>query len=104
MVFLNEQRQSKRSIIKWPVSVWHPKASRFFNGRSVNVSKQGALVELPMKTPVQIGQFLEINMPRHEELSRIEGQDARIKKAKVIRIDRNDALESTLVKVGLEFV
>ena len=103
MVCAYEQRKAERSPVQWPVSIWHPKASRFFNGHSVNVSSLGALVELPMKTPVREGQDLEINFPRSESLAKDKGGFARVKTAQVVRIDRSDSLLSASIKVGLEF-
>jgi len=99
----NEHRSSHRTTINWPVSVWHPAAAMFFNGRSVNVSRAGVLVTLPMKTPIRQGQSLELNFPRSKPLAGSKGGFARIKTAKVVRIDRNDTLNSTEVKVGLKF-
>ena len=103
MAHQNEHRSSHRTAINWPVSVWHPTASMFFNGRSVNVSRAGVLVTLPMKAPIRQGQHLELNFPRSKPLANSKGGFARIKTARVVRIDRDDTLNSTDVKVGLEF-
>ena len=103
MVRAFEQRRSERNDVNWPVSVWNPKASRFFNGRSVNVSTDGTLIALPMQTPVCEGQDLEINFPRTEELAKDKGTYARVKTAKVVRIDRSDTLNQAAIKIGLQF-
>ena len=100
---INEQRTAKRSSVNWPVSVWHAKAAQFFNGRSVDVSRAGVLITIPMKVPIHEGQNLEINFPRTEQLARQKGRFARVKNARVVRIDRSDALRSANVKVGLSF-
>ena len=99
----SEQRNTKRARVNWPISIWHPKASRFFTGRSVDISRGGVLITLPMKVPVREGQNLEINFPRNEALAKEKGRFARIKTAKVVRVDRSEAIISTNVKVGLEF-
>jgi hypothetical protein len=98
-----EQRQSKRSLVSWPVSVWHPKAARFFNGRSIDVSSDGALLVLPLKAPIRKGQNLELNFPRSEKLAQDKGCFARIKSARVVRVDRSETMESAAIKVGLQF-
>lgn len=103
MVCMYEQREAGRLDVDWPVSIWHPKASRFFNGHSVNVSRNGALVRLPLKTPIRQGQELEINFPRSETLAEDKGMAARIKTARVVRIDRYESLTSATIKVALEF-
>ena len=46
-------RKDARTDLAWPVSVWLPEANRFFNAHSVNISKGGALINLPMTTPVR---------------------------------------------------
>ena len=103
MVCTFEQRNALRTPVSWPVSVWHPKASKFYNGRSINVSSDGALICLPMKTPIRMGQNLELNFPRTEILADLKGSFARIKTARVIRIDRSKSLNSATIQVGLEF-
>lgn len=103
MACICEHRSSERTEVCWPISVWHPKALRFFNGQSNNVSSNGALVVLPMSVPVREGQDLEINFPRTEPVAHKKGQFARIKKGRVIRVDRSESLNSAKVKIALEF-
>ena len=100
MVAMLGQRQSRRMAIRWPVSVWHPKAGRFINGRSLDVSRGGALIELPAETPMQEGNDLEVNFPRAQKLASNMGQSARIKGAKVVRVNRNDG---RVMQVAVEF-
>ncbi|MCF7958021.1 MAG: PilZ domain-containing protein [Phycisphaerae bacterium] len=99
----NEQRSSRRTQVNWPISVWHPKLSKFFNGKGLNVSRSGALVTLPMMVPLRKGQEVEVNFPRSQAMAKSKGQFARIKTARIVRIDRSDSVRSTQVKVGLEF-
>ena len=82
----HEQRGARRTDLAWPVSLWHPKALRFFNGRSMNVSRTGVLLTLPMKAPLRQGQDVELNFPRAETLAKDKGGSARIKTARVVRI------------------
>lgn len=103
MVRALEQRSSERNDVNWPVSIWNPKAVRFFNGRSVNVSSDGALISLPLKTPVCEGQDIEINFPRTEAIAKDKGSYARVKTARVVRIDRSHSLDEAVIKVGLQF-
>jgi len=103
MVAVFEQRHSKRTDVRWPVSLWNPKATRFYNGKSINVSSDGALVAFSMQAPISQGQEVEINFPRTEPLARSKGSCARIKTARVVRIDRSESLDSAIIKVGLEF-
>lgn len=103
MVCAFEQRQSSRTAVSWPVSVWHPQARKFFNGRSINVSNRGALLILPLRAPVRQGQELEVNFPRTEDLAVKKGQFARVKTGTVIRVDRGDCLAGATVRIAMVF-
>ena len=98
-----EQRKAVRSDLAWPVSVWIPEANRFFSGKSVNVSKGGAYISLPMTAPVRPGHEVEVNFPRTISLARQKGQYARIKTAKVLRVERSEMLRSGTIGIAVEF-
>ncbi len=100
---LTEQRQERRTNLAWPVSVWLPEASRFFNGRSSNISKVGAFITVPMTTPVRRGSAVELNFPRTDALAERKGQFARIKKGRVVRVDRKATLEDATIGLGIAF-
>ena len=99
-----EHRTDTRADLSWPVSVWLPEANRFINGRSVNVSKGGVYMSVPMTTPIKDGSEIEINFPRTKALATQKGRFARIKSGKVIRVDRNHLLDRGLIKVAIQFV
>ncbi|MEN6309277.1 MAG: PilZ domain-containing protein [Anaerohalosphaeraceae bacterium] len=101
---LIEQRQDVRSDLSWPVSIWLPEANRFFTGRSVNVSKGGAYVSVPMTTPVRPGHEVEVNFPRTMSLARQKGQYARIKVGKILRVDRAEMLRNGSIGLAIQFV
>jgi hypothetical protein len=98
-----EQRKEARSQLAWPVSVWVPEANRFFNGRSVNVSKGGAFISMPMIIPIRTGHEIEINFPRTTALAREKGQYARIKSAKVLRVERDKMLTGGAIGMAVQF-
>ena len=99
-----EQRKDVRSELTWPVSVWLPEANRFFNGKSVNVSKGGVFLSLPMTTPVRAGHEVEVNFPRTTGLAKEKGQYARIKCGKVLRVDRKSMLEGAGIGLAVQFL
>ena len=103
METLTEQRKSNRTNLSWPVSVWLPEANRFFNGRSSNISKSGVYVTVPMTMPVRAGNVVEINFPRTMALARKKGQFARIKKGKVVRVERRNMLEDANIGIAIQF-
>ena len=98
-----EQRKESRTDLSWPVSVWLPEASRFFNGRSANVSRLGAFITVPMTTPVRRGYVVELNFPRTDALAEQKGQFARIRRGRVVRVDRQKTLDEALIGLGISF-
>lgn len=97
------QRHDVRSDLSWPVSIWLPEANRFFNGKSVNVSKGGAFISIPMTTPVRPGHEIEVNFPRTMSLAKQKGQYARIKHAKILRVERRQMLQAGTIGIAVEF-
>ena len=97
------QRHDVRSDLSWPVSIWLPEANRFFNGKSVNVSKGGAFISVPMTTPVRPGHEIEVNFPRTMSLAKQKGQYARIKHAKILRVERRQMLQAGTIGIAVEF-
>lgn len=103
MEALTEQRKCIRTNLCWPVSVWVPQANRFFNGRSSNISRVGVFITVPMTTPVHTGNVVELNFPRTTDLASEKGQFARIKKGRVVRVERNDILTHACIGLGIAF-
>ncbi len=101
---LVEQRKEMRTELSWPVSIWLPQANRFFNGRSVNVSKGGAYLTIPLTTPVRPGQEVELNFPRTAHLAHQKGQYARIKIGKVVRVDRSRMMNEGVLGLAVQFL
>ena len=98
-----EQRNNIRQELSWPISIWLPEANRFFNGKSVNVSKGGAFISVPMTTPVRPGHEIEVNFPRTMSLAKQKGQYARIKNAKVLRVERQQMLQGGTIGIAVQF-
>lgn len=100
---LTEQRRETRTTLSWPVSVWIPNVNRFFNGQSANISKTGVFLKVPMTTPLGPGSTVELNFPRTTKLAEQKGQYARIKRGRVVRVDRETSLEDASMGVGIAF-
>ncbi len=98
-----EQRKHSRNVISWPISMWIPEASRFFNGKSANISKSGVYMRVPMTTPIRAGNLVEINFPRTIPLATEKGQFARIKTGKVVRVDRKQMLQDAQIGIAVAF-
>jgi hypothetical protein len=100
---LIEQRNDARTKLCWPVSMWVPEANRFFNGRSLNISKTGVYINFPITTPVSNGSIVEINFPRTEALAMEKGSFARIKTGRVVRVERRNMLKDANIGVAIVF-
>jgi hypothetical protein len=98
-----ESRRDVRTDLAWPVSVWLPESNRFFNGKSQNISKGGALLTLPMAAPVRAGHVVEVNFPRTLALAKVKGQFARIKTATVVRVDRSHVTQDAHIGIAVQF-
>jgi hypothetical protein len=98
-----EQRREQRTNLAWPVSLWLPEAGRFFNGRSANISRVGVFITVPMTTPVRPGSIVELNFPRTDALAKEKGQYARIKRGRVVRVDRQSTLDDARIGLGIAF-
>ncbi len=100
---LVEQRKDARMDLSWPISVWMPKAKRFVNARSANISKGGVYFKLPITSPVKEGNIVEINFPRGDKLAEEKGTYARIKCGKVIRVERRNMIRDANIGVAVKF-
>ena len=103
METITEQRKDTRTNLSWPVSIWLPEANRFFNGQSLNISKTGAFLSVPVTTPVRAGNVVELNFPRTMTLAKQKGGFARIKTGKVVRVERRNMLKSANIGVAVRF-
>lgn len=89
MVQMAERRRHTRNRIDWPISLYHPALGMFINGRSIDVSRGGAKVSLPLNVPIRTGQTVEVNFPRTSTLAKVAGCFSRIKTARVVRVERS---------------
>ena len=103
METLVEQRMDARTDLVWPVSVWLPEANHFFNGDSINISKTGVFVKLPIATPIRQGHIVELNFPRTTPLAKKKGGYSRIKRGRVVRVERSNLLQDGQIGVAMEF-
>ena len=49
------------------------------------------------------GHYVELNFPRTETLAKEKGQFARIKRGRIVRVDRKNLLENAEIGVGIAF-
>jgi hypothetical protein len=56
-----------------------------------------------MTTPVHAGNVVELNFPRTADLAEKKGQFARIKKGRVVRVERRNILKDACIGLGIAF-
>jgi hypothetical protein len=56
-----------------------------------------------MTTPVHTGNVVELNFPRTAGLAEEKGQFARIKKGRVVRVERKSILKDACIGLGIAF-
>jgi hypothetical protein len=63
----------------------------------------GAFITVPITMPVRVGNVVELNFPRTDALASEKGQYARIKKGRVVRVDRQRTLHDASIGLGIAF-
>ena len=58
---------------------------------------------LPITTPVQAGNIVEINFPRSTTLAKEKGGYSRIKSGKVVRVERCNMIKDVSIGVAVAF-
>jgi hypothetical protein len=56
-----------------------------------------------MTTPVHPGNVVELNFPRTTGLAKEKGQFARIRKGRVVRVERRNILKDASIGLGIAF-
>ncbi len=97
----SERRRGLRIAQERPVKIYEPRMSRYFGGKTCDVSTTGLRIELPAFATVQMGETVNI----HVGLSN-SGQSLANRRnmmpARVVWVDREEG--SGKVEVGVEFV
>ena len=57
----------------------------------------------PSVRPAHEGSIVELNFPRTDVLAEEKGQYARIKKGRVVRVDRRSTLDDASIALGIVF-
>ena len=97
----SERRRGLRIRQDRPVKIFEPRRSRYFGGKTCDISSTGLRIELPAFATVQMGETVNI----HVGLSNV-GQSLANRRnmmpARVVWVDRME--ESGTLEVGVEFI
>ena len=102
MVLVDERRVAKRYDLDWPVCVWYEPTQKFYNGRSTNISASGALLKLPLTTPIRHSEAIEVNFPSPDGLAG-DRYPAKVFACKVVRVNRGQSILDGLQQVAVQF-
>lgn len=58
---------------------------------------------MPLSTPAREGSVVELNFPRTDTLAQEKGQYARIKRGRIVRVDRRCTLDNASIGLGIAF-
>ena len=96
-----ERRRGLRIAQHRPVKVFEASASRYFPGRTEDVSATGLRIELPVSAPVVPGKLLCIHVGLSESGSALANRRSMIP-ARVVWVDRSHP--GNRLMAGIEFV
>ena len=98
-----ERRRGLRIQQDRPIKVFEPTSSRYFSGKTEDVSTTGLRIELPRRSAVRVGAMLSV----HVGLNRIGESLANRRQmipARVVWVNRAGDMQSNTIMAGVEFL
>lgn len=93
-----ERRRGLRIRQCRPIKVYEPTAGRYLGGQTEDISATGLKIELPVGSPVRPGKLLTVHVGGNLANRR------QMIPAKVVWIDRSNAMRSGRMTAGVEFL
>ena len=97
----SERRRGLRIRQARPINVFEPAGSRFFGGRTEDISSTGLRIELPYSAQLQPGDVLNVHVGLNRDGSMLANRRQMIP-AKVVWVDRGESIGYLVA--GVEFV
>jgi hypothetical protein len=98
-----ERRRGLRVRQSRPVKVFEPSLSRYFGGRTEDISSTGLRLELPTSAPLRAGSVINVHVGLSESGQSLAHRRHMIP-AKVVWIDRSATRGAGMLSAGIEFV
>jgi hypothetical protein len=98
-----ERRRGLRIEQTRPIKVYEPTASRYFGGKTMDVSPTGLRLELPSSMPVRPGKLLSIHVGLSETGQALANRRQMIP-ARVVWVDRSMDATCRTLSAGIEFL
>ena len=102
----SRQTKNRRNYERHPYSAdlhfLHSTSNQYFPCRSVDVSTSGMLLQIPARSPVQVGNAIQLHVEPtgQPEWAIIDNQSI---PAKIVRIDRAPLLTNGHISIGVQF-
>jgi len=98
-----ERRRGLRIRQLRPIKVYEPTISRYFGGRTHDVSSMGLRLELPASMPLQPGKILSIHVGLSERGQALANRRQMVP-ARVVWVDREADESCRTLQAGVEFL
>ena len=98
-----ERRRGLRIRQARPVKIFEPAAARYFGAQTCDVSAMGLRLDVPAFAPLCEGEVLNIHVgPSHA--GQALANRRQMLPARVVWVDRSDAMRSGRITAGVEFL
>ncbi|MDB5291833.1 MAG: hypothetical protein JWL69_3074 [Phycisphaerales bacterium] len=98
-----ERRRGLRVQQHRPVKVYESTTSRYFGGRTEDVSSTGLRLELPAFAPIRTGETLNIHVGLNAQGETLANRRQMIP-ARVVWVNRSQSTKRGRLEVGVEFL
>jgi PilZ domain len=98
-----ERRRGLRVQQHRPVKVYESTTSRYFGGRTEDVSSTGLRLELPAFAPIRTGETLNIHVGLNAQGETLANRRQMIP-ARVVWVNRSQSAKRGRLEVGVEFL
>jgi hypothetical protein len=99
----SERRRGLRIRQARPIKVFETAAAKYYGGQTEDVSVTGLRIELPASAPLAQGEILNIHVgPSHA--GQALANRRQMMPARVVWVDRHDALRTGKLSAGVEFL
>jgi hypothetical protein len=98
-----ERRRGLRIEQDRPIKVFEPTGSRYFGGKTQDISSTGLRIELPLHAPVREGETLAVHVGLSDRGQSLANRRQMLR-ARVVWVDRSSSQAAGKVQVGVEFL
>lgn len=98
-----ERRRGLRIAQDRPIKVFEPIGSRYFGGKTQDISSTGLRIELPLHAPVRVGETLAVHVGLSDKGHSLANRRQMLR-TRVVWVDRSQAMTTGKMHAGVEFL